>query len=185
MKTVIGKILELLLENNKKRRDGIIFYLKSLMFLILIVCFFSNKMWDMNKNIKDVLSVNDISCIIKAFQIGIHFFTSLAIIAFTLFIISTIVCIISEDFLKIYLSYINRIRIGAGNRLIYSIEDVLLLLMVTYIFDENVLQNYIVTYPNTVLAMLLILFICVFFTSTIKGIINCFFLLKSYDEKES
>ena len=184
MKTIIGKILELLLGNNQKEREGIIFYFKSLIFLVLIVCFFSNRMWDMNKNIKDMLNVNKITDFIKGCQIGIYFFTSLAIIAFILIIVSSIVCFIGEEVFKKYFSYINRIKIGAENRLIYSLEDVLLLLMITYIFDENVLQNYIATYPDAVLVILLILFIWVFFTSIIKGIVDRFFFLKPYYEKE-
>ena len=184
METMIGKLLEWLFGKSEKERDGAIFYVKSLRFLILIVCFFSNKMWNMNDSIKNLLSANAITYITESSQIGIHFFTCLAIISFVLVFVAAILRFLAGKFFERYEDYFNRVRIGAENRLCYSIEDVLLFLMVAYIFDENILQSYVAIYSNVVFAILGIICIYEFFTSSVWGIINRFFMLKPYDEEE-
>lgn len=184
METMIGKLLELLFGKSQKEREGAIYYFKSLIFLILIVCFFGNKIWNMNESIKNMLSANAITYITECAQIGIHFFTCLAIISFVLVVVAAILYLLSVKFFEKREVYFNRMRIGAENRLCNSIEDVLLLLMISYIFDENILQSYVELYSGIVLVILGVIGIYEFFTSSVWGIINRFFMLKSYDEEE-
>ena len=75
-------------------------------------------------------------------------------------------------------------RIGAEFRLSNSVEDILLFLMIAYIFDKNVLQNYISIYSSCVYIILGLICLFEFFTSSVKGIINRFFMIIPYDEKE-
>lgn len=186
MGTIIGKLLDWLFGKSQRERDGAIFYFKSLMFLILIVIFVSNKFWDMSDSIKNLLGTNVGLYVLEISNIGIHFFTSLAIISFVIEIISGIMCSLARKvscFAK-YKNYFNQMRIGAENRLLYSIEDVLLLLMTVYIFDTNVIQNYTSVYSNYIALGLGIICAIQFFTSRVVDIINRFFMLNCpFDEK--
>lgn len=182
METIIEKLLEWVL--GKSQKDGAIFYFKSLLFLILIVCFISNKMWNMNESIKNLLNAKAIAYITESVQIGIHFFTCLAIISFILTFFAAMLRLFPGKFFERYNDYFNRVRIGAENRLCNSVEDVLLLLMIAYIFDENILQSYVAIYSNVAFRILGILCaIYVFFTSSVRGMINRFFMLKPYAEE--
>ncbi len=184
MKTLIGNLLDSLFKKNKKEREEIIFYFKSLLLLILIVCFLSNKMWNMNDSIKNLLSTKAITFITESSKIGIHFFTCLAILLCVLVFIAAILRLLAGKFFTSYEDYFNRMRIGMENCLCNSAENVLLFFMIEYILGENVLQSYIAIYSNVVFAILGIIGIYQFFTSSIWGIINRFFVLKSYDEEE-
>lgn len=186
MGVVIEKILEWTLKKNQREREGAIFYLKSLLFLVLIVILLSDKFWDTSGSIKNLLSEKVTRYVFEISNIGIHFFTSLAIISFVVLIISAIICEITKNatcFHK-YNNYFVQMRLGSEFRLMYSIEDVLLFLIIAYIFDKNVFQNYISTYSKFVLVVLGILCAFQFFTSSVVGIISRFFMLKPYDEME-
>ena len=181
MGTIIGKLLDWLFGKSPRERDGAIFYFKSLMFLILIVIFVSNKFWNMSDSIKNLLNENAITYIVEISNIGVHFFTSLAIISLGVVIVAAIIRVIAGKYFDKYENYFNRMRIGAEFRLSNSAEDILLFLMIAYIFDKNVLQNYISIYSNCMFIILGLICVFEFFTSSVKGIINRFFMLIPYD----
>lgn len=184
MGTIIGKLLDWLFGKSPRERDGAIFYFKSLMFLILIVIFVSNKFWNMSDSIKNLLNENAITYIVEISNIGVHFFTSLAIISLGVVIVAAIIRVIAGKYFDKYENYFNRMRIGAEFRLSNSSEDILLFLMIAYIFDKNVLQNYISIYSNCMFIILGLICVFKFFTSSVKGIINRFFMLIPYDEEK-
>ena len=139
--TVVGRILDWLLGKSQKERDGAIFYFKSLLFLILIVILVSDKFWNMSSSIINLVNANVVHYIFKISCIGIHFFTSLAIISSVVVLVATIICLITRKIkrFKKYEDYFVRMRIGAEFRLTYSVEDILLFLLIAYIFDKNIL----------------------------------------------
>lgn len=187
MATIIGKIVDWIFGKNQRQRENSLFYLKSLLFLTLIVISISDKFWQMSSSIKKLLGVNVGFYILEISNIGIHFFTSLAIISFVIVIISAIICEITRRVIcfEKYENYFNRMRIGAEFRLSYSVEDVLLLLMTAYIFDTNVIQNYISVYSDYIVIGLGVICAFQFFTSSVAGIFNRFLMLNlPYDEKE-
>lgn len=186
MGAVFGKILDWLLGKSQKERDGAIFYFKSLIFLVLIVILVSDRFWNMSSSIINLLNTKVVHYVFEISCIGIHFFTSLAIISFTVVIVAAIIGVITrnvERFEK-YEDYFNRMRIGAEIRLTYSAEDILLFLMISYIFDKNILQNYISIYSNYIMGLLGIICVFQFMTSSVVGIINRFFMLRHYEEKD-
>lgn len=186
MDTAVGKVLEWAFGKNKRERDGAIFYLKSLLFLILIVILVSDRFWDMSSSIKKMLNIDVVYYILYISNIGIHFFTSLAIISFVVSIMSAIICEVAKRItcFKKYEDHFGRMRIGAEFRLLHSVEDVLLFLIIAYIFDKNVLQNFIFIYPKFILIVLGILCVFQFLTSRLVGILNLFFMLKRNDEMD-
>lgn len=184
--TVVGKILDWLLGRSQKERDGAIFYFKSLLFLIFIVILVSDKFWNMSSSIMNLLNANVVRYIFEISCIGIHFFTSLAIISSVVLFVAAIICLIIkkvERFEK-YEDYFVRMRIGAEFRLKYSVEDILLFLLIAYIFDKSILKNYIDIYADFIVWVLGIICVFQFLTSSVVGILNRFFMLKHYDEKE-
>ena len=185
MATIVGKILEWLFGKSQRERDGVIFYFKSLLFLCLIVILVSDKFWNMSTSIISLLSANVLRYVFEISCIGIHFFTSLAIVSFVVVIVASIICLVTgnvERFEK-YDNYFNRLRIGAEFRLTYSVEDVLLFLMIAYIFDNNIVKNYITIYSNYIIGVLGIICMLQFLTSSVVGILNRFFMLNHYDKK--
>ena len=186
MGTVVGKLLDWLLVRSQKEREGAIFYFKSLLFLVLIVILVSDKFWNMSSSIINLLNANVVRYVFEISCIGIHFFTSLAIISSVVVLGTAIICLITrkiERFEK-YEDYFVRMRIGAEFRLTYSVEDILLFLLIAYIFDKNILKNYIDIYANFIVLVLVIICAFQFLTSSVVGILNRFFMLKHYDEKE-
>lgn len=184
--TVVGRILDWLLGKSQKERDGAIFYFKSLLFLILIVILVSDKFGNMSSSIINLVNANVVHYIFKISCIGIHFFTSLAIISSVVVLVATIICLITRKIkrFKKYEDYFVRMRIGAEFRLTYSVEDILLFLLIAYIFDKNILKNYIDIYADFIVWVLGIICAFQFLTSSVVGILNRFFMLKHYDEKE-
>ena len=186
MDTFVGKILDWLFDKSQRERDGIIFYLKSLLFLVLIVILVSDKFWNMSSSIINLLSANIVRYVFEISCIGIHFFTSLAIISFVVIILAAIICVITRNIERFekHENYSIRMRIGAEFRLTNCVEDVLLFLIVAYIFDKNILQNYISIYSDYIIGVLGIICVFQFLTSSVVGILNRFFMLRHYDEKE-
>lgn len=183
MEKIIWEILEWLFGKKQKEREGAIYYFKSLLFLFLIVCYLSNRMWNMNDNIERVLSLNTITYITTVSKICMHFFTSLEIVSLAVFFIAILLGFLPEKILRDKEIVLMRIRLGAEIRMLNSSENVLLFLMIASMFEENVLQNYIAIYSNGAY-ILLIISVYEFLTSSMMGIINRFFLLKSHDEDD-
>ena len=186
MGTVFGKIIDWLLGKNNREKEGTIFYLKSLLFLILTVILVSDKFWNMSSSIKNLLSEKVFFYIFEISTLCIHFFTSLAIISFVMVIVSAIICEITRK-VKCFDKYsnrFNRMRIGAEFRLSYSVEDVLLFLLIVYIFDKNVLQEYISIYSKFIWITLGIICTIRFLTSSMVGVVNRFFMLNPYEQEE-
>lgn len=112
-----------------------------------------------------------------------HFFTSLEIVSLAVFFIAILLGFLPEKILRDKEIVLMRIRLGAEIRMLNSSENVLLFLMIASMFEENVLQNYIAIYSNGAY-ILLIISVYEFLTSSMMGIINRFFLLKSHDEDD-
>ncbi len=180
MGTAVEKIVDWLMGKDQRERDGAIFYLKSLLFLILIVVLISEVFWDMRYSIEKLFR-DDVACFVLDFsKICIHFFTSLSIISLVVIVVTAI---ISEVMKKIdkdgkRYDYFLRMRIGAEFRLKYSVEDVLLFLLIAYIFDKNILQDYLSIYSKFTLIVLGLICAWCFLTSSVVGILNRFFMLK-------
>ena len=127
------KIFELLLGENKEKRQYRLFHLKSVTFL------FTSRVWNVQKCIKGLISEKIQSLIVDIARIGAHLVTSLVIIAFVRFVIAAI---IDEIMYKVSnnnerIDYFHRLRIGASFRFSSSLENVLIFLMMGYVFDNN------------------------------------------------
>lgn len=85
------KIFELLLGENKEKRQYRLFHLKSVTFLWLILILFTSRVWNVQKCIKGLISEKIQSIILDLARIGAHLFTSLVIIAFVIFVIAAII----------------------------------------------------------------------------------------------
>lgn len=172
------KIVEMLWGESEEKRQTKLFQFKSFAFLALLLVLFSNMFWDMKKSIRSMLNEKMQIFVLNITRIGVHLFTSLVIIAFIIFVISAIVFEIldkvSNNIEKI--DYFHRLRIGSSFRFSNSLENVLILLMVGYIFDNSFINEYTAIYSEY-------LWICIFiacglqflFSSSI-GVLNSFFV---------
>lgn len=180
------KIFELLLGENKEKRQYRLFHLKSVTFLWLILILFTSRVWNVQKCIKGLISEKIQSIILDIARIGAHLFTSLVIIAFVIFVIAAI---IYEIMYKVSnnnerIDYFHRLRIGASFRFSSSLENVLIFLMMGYVFDNNFVNEYTAIYSQY-------LWICIFiacggefvFSSSI-GVLNRFFVFWSPLDKK-
>ena len=169
------KMFEMLLEGNKEKRQSTLFYLKSFVFLCLILVLFTSRVWDIQGCIRSLVSRQMQSLILDILRIGVHLFTSLVIIAF---VISAIIYEIldkkSNNIERI--EYFHRLRIGSSCRFSSSLENVLIFLMTGYVFDNNFVSEYTSIYSRY-------LWICIFIACGIEfvslsliGILNRFFV---------
>lgn len=83
--------VKMLLEGNKEKRQSTLFYLKSFVFLCLILVLFTSRVWNIQGCIRSLVSKQMQSLILDIVRIGGHLFTSLVIIAFVIFVISAII----------------------------------------------------------------------------------------------
>lgn len=185
MTTFISQFINWILNKNETDREAKTFYLKSLLFLILIVIFVSNRCWNMVDNIKVLLGKNIMYYILTIVKVGLHFFTALAGLAFSIMLISGVTYILMDKLSNNYarINYMNRLRLGSEFRLRWSIEDIVLCLMVAYLFDKEIIFEYMYTYSEILWNIVFIIGICVFVFTTLKGIINRFFVLWGISEK--
>lgn len=178
MGELLAKMFELLLEGNKEKRQSRLFHFKYFVFLCLILILFTSRVWDIQGCIRSLVSEQMKSLILDIVRIGVHLFTSLVIIAFAIFVISAIVYEIldkkSNNIERI--DYFHRLRNGSSFRFSSSLENVLILLVTGYVFDNNFVSEYTSIYSQY-------LWICIFiacgiefvFSSTV-GILNRFFV---------
>ena len=186
------KILECLLDFLfNKNKEGIIFGVKSFAFLILIIFFVGDKLWDLSSNLNELLSEDVVNNIMKISNIGIYFFSSFTIVSFVVVLASAIIYGISDKIIGKHSKYFHRMRLGTEIRLGSYAEDILLFLLIGYIFDKSIFTKYIMSFYNHELTFVIIMLIVIyeFFTSTVWGILNRFFSLDSYkigeDSEES
>lgn len=181
MMALFSQLFGWVLNKSEEEKEQRTFYLKSFLFLVLIVIIASNRYWDMTGNIQLLLGTVAIEYVITITRIGIHFFTTLSILAFVVLIVSAI---IYEVIKKIsidsrWCGYFNRLRIGAELRLSSSVEDVLLLFLVAWVFNKNIIVDYANTYSEVFFMIMVVSCILQFVFSTVAGILNRFFVVWS------
>lgn len=179
MTTFISQFMNWMLNKNERDREEKTFYLKSLLFLILIVIFLSNKQWNMVDNVERLLGENIMQYILIITKVGLHFYTALAYLAFIIMFISSIVYIFMDKLSpnSELVKYMNGIRVGSEFRFTWSIEDIVLCLMIAYLFDKEIIFEYMYTYSEFLWIIVFIIGFLVFIFTSLKGVINRFFVL--------
>lgn len=170
------------LNKNENEREHKVFYLKSLSFLVLIVIVVSEKCfkWNMIENIRDLLGDNIVGYMQRLTEISLHFFTALIAISMLVMIIAIILyLVVQKTSNNKLIDYLNRLRVGAEFRLKYSIEDVLIFLVLACFLDDSIVTEYQNTYSEALFGI--VIFACgiIFFLSSLIGVLNRFFVLWS------
>ena len=89
MLSLLESLLNFFTEKTERERDARIFYVKSLMFLLVIVVFISDRFfWKMSQNINSMLGEKISGYILNIVKLGAHFFTCLSIISFFVILIA-------------------------------------------------------------------------------------------------
>lgn len=187
MTNLISHLIDGVLNKNEREREEKIFYLKSSIFLILIVIFFSNKNWSMVDAIEILLGKKIIYYILIITKVGLHFYTTLAKLAFVIMFSTSIIYIcmskISQN--RKLINYMNRIRLGAEFRFRWSIEDIVLCLMIAYLFDSVIISEYVNTYSEIVVGFVFVAGFFVFTFTSLRGVLNRFFVLWGITDKSN
>ena len=180
MLSLLESLLNFFTEKTERERDARIFYVKSLMFLLVIVVFISDRFfWKMSQNINSMLGEKISGYILNIVKLGAHFFTCLSIISFFVILIAAFLYLLVSKLSKNleYQSYFQRLRIGSEFRFTYSLEDVILCLAIGYIFDKNFVRDYMDVYTNFIWICIFASCALEFLFSSVKGIIYRFFFL--------
>lgn len=180
MLSLLESLLNFFTEKTERERDARIFYVKSLMFLSVIVVFISDRFfWKMSQNINSMLGEKISGYILNIVKLGAHFFTCLSIISVAVILLAALLCFIADKVVdnREYRNYFDRIRRGSEFRFTYSVEDVMLCLAVGYIFDRNFVSEYISVYTNFIWGCIFVAGALEFVLSSVKGIIYRFFFL--------
>lgn len=179
--TLLAQFLNWTLNKDEKERKYKTFYLKSAVFLVLSVILIGDKFmkFNMMEGIELLLGDTVVSYILGIAQVGIQFFSTLTLISVGVYVISIIIykamCKIFEDDERI--DYFHRLIIGAMFRVRYSLENILICMLVGYLFDERFIRTYKIVYSQKI--YWIIIFACglEFCFSSLHGVINRFFLL--------
>ena len=178
MVDLLVKMFEMLLEGNKEKRQSRIFHFKSFVFLCLILVLFTSRFWDIQGCVRNLVSEQIQSLILDIVRIGAHLFTSLVIISFVIFVISAIIYEIqdkkSNNIERI--DYFHRLRIGSSFRFSSGLENVLIFLMIGYVFDNNFVNEYTSIYSRYLWICIFIACGIEFVSSSTVGILNRFFV---------
>ena len=111
-------------------REQKTFFLKSFIFLALIIVLITDLYWNISTQITNLFSASTISLILNIVEIGLYFFSTLAGVSFVILVIATILYIIFEHFTDKLdtIDYFRRMVYGSQFRLSYSIEDIIIFL---------------------------------------------------------
>ena len=181
MMSLLEKFWGAIFDKNEVEKEKSISYFKSLIFLVLIVIWVAKKFMRFNivENLMKLLPNEEIvNYILIIMQIGVQFFTTLAVMAFVIMLISGIIYeIIKEHSNKNkIIEYFSRMRLGSESRLINSIENVIICLWIGLFFDKqflNIYENININYFGNII---LILCICVTVIGILQGVLNRFFV---------
>lgn len=181
MINLLTKIFGIIFEKSEVEKEKNISYFKSLIFLALIVVWVAKKFMGFNivENLMYLLPSEEIvNYILIIMQIGVQFFTTFAVMAFFIMVISGIIFEIirehSSDNRRIEKFF--RMKIGSESRLINSIENVIISLGIGLLFDKqflNIYQNMNINYFESIFV---ILCICVTVYGILQGVLNRFFV---------
>ena len=181
MNSLISKIL---LDTNEKEMQKKVFYLKSLVCLILIIIIISNFIWDMTDSIKVLLSEQVLTFAVNIIEIGLHFFTIFGVIALLILCMAAIANWIVEKLAKKTkrfeeinnTNYFYEMHIGATLHFERCVENVLLLLMLAFVFDYSLIEQYKNIYCDMFWWEFYVIFFVFFAFLFIKRIFNRMFV---------
>lgn len=169
-------------ENERKQRT---FYLKSFLFLALIIVSITDLYWDISTQITNLFSDSTKSLIFSIVEIGLYFFSTLAGISLVVFVIANIIYLIFDRFTNKpeITDYFHRMTYGSQFRFSYSIEDIIILLITAKIFNEAIFLEYKAIFSEVIWTIIYIIFVLQFFLDSIKGVLNRFFVLWNHSDK--
>lgn len=176
--TIFSHIFGLLFKPEHEREQKT-FYLKSFIFLMLIIVLITDLYWDISTHIINLFSDSTMSLILNIVEIGLYFFSTLAGLSFAILVVATILYIIFDQFTDKLetINYFRSMTSGSQFRLSYSIEDIIILLLTAKIFSEPIFNEYKAIFSEAVWIILCIIFVLQFFLDSSKGVLNRFFVL--------
>ena len=177
----LANLIGIWFDRSKEQRNNAIFQFKSFVFLSLILILFSNIFWDITGCISSIISKEVQEWILDISKLASHLFTGMVIISVALLVVSAIIykILYKKSKNSDRINYFHRLRIGCSFRLLNSLEDVLIFLIMGYIFDRNFVSHYTSVYSKYLWICIFIACIFEFFFSSSIGIINRFFVFWS------
>lgn len=184
LEMVFSHILGFLFKPEHEREQKT-FYLKSFIFLALIVVLITDLYWDINTHITNLFSNPTMSLILNIVEIGLYFFSTLAGVSFVILVIATILYMIFDHFTDKLetIDYLHHMIYGSQFRFSYSIDDIIILLMTAKIFNEIIFIEYKAIFSEAIWTVVCIIFALRFFFKSSKGVLNRFFVLWNPSDK--
>ena len=189
MPQLLGSLFSWFFNKNENEQSEKTYYIKSLLFLTLIILLICNRFHNTTDLICQFLGESLLYRISLIIAVALDFFSIFGIIAAIVWISSFIISIFCDIFNNITnYDYFLRMRSGSKHRFINCMEDIGILLLTALLFDFNTYQQYKNIFSEIVWLAFWILLIIIFATVSIRGIINRFFVLwprrnKSNNEK--
>lgn len=184
MDKIVAKLVELILGEQKHRKQIEFFDYKSFAFLLVISILLSELFWDIKGCIRNLINEQLQYLIIEILRIGAHLFTSLSVLSLGIFlmivIIRKIVIKYSSD--REWKDNLHRLQRGTISRCLGSLENIMLLLLIGRILDNNFISEYSSVYPHYLCVMLSYTFVFIFIFSRLKDIVDSFFVMWTPDE---
>ena len=142
MISILEKFFGIIFEKSEVEKEKNISYFKSLIFLALIVIWAAKKFMGFNivENLMQLIPNEEIvNYILIIMQICVQFFTTLAVMAFFIMVISGIIFEIMKKYFinNKKITLFMRMKNGSESRLINSIENVMIALGVGILFDKH------------------------------------------------
>lgn len=186
MPQFLNAVFSWFFNKDEKEKEQKTYYIKSLLYLGVIILFICNYFHDTTNVIIEILGNKILHYVSLFLIVGLDFFSVLCVMAIVIWFISLVLSVICEKLSdnKIY-DYFLRMCYGSKHRLINCVENVTLMLLMAYLIDYSVFQQYKAMYSDNEWMVFCVILAVTFMTTSIKGILNRFFVLWPHENAKS